>query len=464
MRKKIFALGTCLVLTISMLAGCGGTASTATTAAASKAATTAAATQAATTLAAAATTKAAATTVAAAAASSDDPAAKELYAMLPKTDLSGVFSPNIADRASIKKAWPKKPAKDGTLTIGWTEQSQANPWFVAVKNSSEATAKKYGYDLTFLVANNDVQTQTQQIESFITKGVDAIVIDPCDIKAIVTDIKHCVEAGIPVLCIGSQPDDSAPILTTISDNPYYVGYNAGLYAGSTFEKDVQINMACIPGQLGNTSAESRVNGIVGGVIAARQKALGKFTTEANAILTGTKLFEEAKSNGSSSNDELKVAILNVGEGKWSEEGGLAAAEPIITASGSKLNLMVADNEFQCFGIKKAVNNAGLTDKIKVGTCADGTNAALKQIVSGDILMSGSWNGDQQGSHAIEFLKAIFFDGKDPSDLPVGSFFTPLTFTKDNAAKYINPDTNANFFAVPDFAFPQSIPEKNSAAK
>lgn len=384
--------------------------------------------------------------------------ADDIYSKLPDTALSGLSSPEIADRAGIEKAWPKTPKEDGTLSIGWTEMSQANPWFVAVKESAEATAKKYGYDLTFLVADNDVQTQTEQVESFITRGVDVIVIDPCDVQAIVTDIKHCVEAGIPVLCIGSQPDESAPILTTLSDNPYEVGYAAGKYAGSTFAADEAIKMACIPGQLGNTSAESRVDGIVGGIVAARQEAAGVFKSDDDAKLVGFNLWDEAKKNGSSENSELNISILAIGEGGWSEEGGLAAAEPIITAHGAELNIMVADNEFQCFGILKAVESADLKDQIKVGTCADGFNDALKMIAEGDLLMSGSWNGDQQGSHAIEFIKAIFFDSKDPGDLPIGSFFTPLTFTKDNATDYINDDPNSNFFATPEFVFPKSIPE------
>lgn len=76
------------------------------------------------------------------------------------------------------------------------------------------------------------------------------------------------------------------------------------------------------------------------------------------------------------------------------------------------------------------------------------------IADGKLLVSGSWNGDQQGAHAIDFLEAIFFGGKDPSNLPLGSFFPPLTFTKENAAQYINPDPKANFFAVPPFVFPR----------
>jgi len=386
-------------------------------------------------------------------------AAKELYALLPKVALVGVRDDSaLVSRADIYKAWPKEPATEGTLVIGWSEVALANPWFVAVKDSAIATAEAKGYEINFLVADGDSVKQSEQIDTFITLGVDVIVIDPVDTTAIILDIQRAVDAGIPVLCVGAAPSGEAPILTTISDNAYQVGYGAGEYAGSTFSVDEPINIAAIPGALGNTTAESRTHGMVGGIVAARQQAMGIFVSKEDAILTGFDLWEEAKKNGSAKNEELNIAILKIGEGGWSQEGGLAAAEPILTAVGSELNLMIADNEFMCFGILNAVEAAGLSDQIKVGAPSDGFNDALRMIDEGKLLVSGSWNGDQQGAHAIDFLEAIFFEGKDPSNLPLGSFFPPLTFTKENAASYINPDPNANFFAVPEFVFPASITE------
>jgi ribose transport system substrate-binding protein len=391
-------------------------------------------------------------------------ATAELYALLPKVALTGVEDlSSLQDRAAIEKAWPRKLRTPGRVVIGWTDIAPQNPWFVAVKASAEAKAKELGFELTYLYADGDVAKQTQQIESFISRNVDIIVVDPCDVQGVVNDIKAAVAAGIPVLCIGSAPGAGAPILTTLCDNAFMVGYNAGLYAGAQFGKDEEINMGCIPGMLGNTSGESRVSGIVSGMIAARMKANGTFMSDADSQIIGYEFWEKAKTSGKASLPEVKMNILAIGEGKWSEEGGLTAAEPIITANGAKLNFMCADNEFQCFGILKAVRAAGLTGKIKVGTCADGFNQALSMVAGGELLMSGSWNGDQQGAHAIEFINAIFNRDANPGNLPFGSYFNPLTFTNENAAAWINTDPNANFFAVPPFEFPKSIPALKSGS-
>ena len=396
------------------------------------------------------------------AASGDDACAAakaELYSMLPKVPLVGVRDDAaLTSRADIEKAWPKTPADPEKLNIGWSEIAMANPWFVAVKDSAIATAEEKGYTINFLVAEGDPAKQSQQIDDLVTQGVDVLVVDPVDTTAVILDIQRAVDAGIPVIAVGAAPSGEAPILTTISDNAYQVGYGAGEYAGGTFAADEPINIGAIPGKLGNTTAESRTCGMVGGIIAARQKALDKFVCKEDAILVGYNLWEEAKNSGSAANEDLNVSIVAIAEGNWSEEGGLAAAEPMLTAHGDELNLMIADNEFMTFGILKAVESAGLTDQIKVGAPSDGFNDALKMIADGKLLVSGSWNGDQQGAHAIEFLEAIFSEGKDPSNLPLGSFFPPLTFTKENAAQYINPDPDANFFAVPEFVFPPSIDE------
>ncbi len=448
--KKGLLVVLCLTMIAIMAVGCAPQVASETSAAP---ATEETATVAATSEAPAATTEEANTEDLAAAAKA------ELYSILPKVALVGVRDDAaLESRADINKAWPKEPAKPDTLVIGWSEVAMANPWFVAVKDSAIATAEAKGYTINFLVADGDAVKQSQHIDTFITQGVDVIVIDPVDTTAVIIDIQRAVDAGIPVVCIGAAPSSECPILTTISDNAYQVGFGAGEYAGATFAKDEPINIGAIPGALGNTTAESRTNGMVGGIIAARQKALGTFICKEDAILTGFALWEEAKKNGSAKDEELNVAILSIAEGGWSQEGGLAAAEPMLASKGNDLNLMIADNEFMCFGILNAIDGAGLTGKIKVGAPSDGFNDALRMIDEGKLLCSGSWNGDQQGAHAIEFLKAIFFDGKDPSNLPLGSFFPSLTFTKENAASYINPDANANFFAVPEFVFPASIDE------
>jgi ribose transport system substrate-binding protein len=387
-----------------------------------------------------------------------------VYKMLPKNSLSGVYDPNMKDRLDVPKAWPKTPKDRKKITIGWTEITLGNPWFVAVKFEAEKLAKKYGFDLSFLVADSDVQKQSQQIETFVTNRVDIIVVDPCDVQGPVSDIKRAVDAGIPVVCLGTVPDASAPILTTISPDPFGVGYVTGEYIGAQYKADQEIKSALIIGVMGNSTSESRLCGTISGIIAARQKAMKKFTSKEDAMLVGYNLFENVKKTGKCSAPEWKFSVLAWGVGKWTEDGGLEASETILTAVGSQINIIIPDNDFMGAGALKAIAAVNKTGQIQVACPADGDRNGLELVKSGAMMCTGTFAGGQTGAATMEFIKQIFIDGKDANNLPMGSFFPPLVFTKDNVAQYIDPDMANTFYKVPPFKYPRSIPEIKASLK
>ena len=112
----------------------------------------------------------------------------EIYTLMPNTALSGVIDPDMPSRADINKALPLDLGDDGKMTIGWSEMTLGNPWFVAVVDGAKATAEKYGYDLKVQVNDFDVAKQSAQVDDFITLGVDVIVIDPVDVLGAVADV------------------------------------------------------------------------------------------------------------------------------------------------------------------------------------------------------------------------------------------------------------------------------------
>jgi ribose transport system substrate-binding protein len=62
----------------------------------------------------------------------------------------------------------------------------------------QAEAKKYNYRLIFVDANRDSAKQQSQVEDFISKRVDAIVLTPYDSQAIGSAIVEANNANIPV--------------------------------------------------------------------------------------------------------------------------------------------------------------------------------------------------------------------------------------------------------------------------
>lgn len=79
-----------------------------------------------------------------------------------------------------------------------------------------AAAEENGVTLLESVADNDAQQQNAQIQTFINRGVDAILIVPVDNTAILTAIDAAEAAGIPVITFDRKTDAA------------YVSYHSGL--------------------------------------------------------------------------------------------------------------------------------------------------------------------------------------------------------------------------------------------
>lgn len=376
----------------------------------------------------------------------------EIYTLMPNSALSGVIDPDMADRSDIPKALPTE-ARDTSapLVIGWTEITLGNPWFVAVVDTAKAKAKEYGYELDVQVADGDPARTSAHIDAFIARGVDVIVVDPTDLAATAADAQRAVDAGIPVIALGTVPDDS-PLVTTVLANPYGNGFEAGRYVAKTFGADTPIVAAAIIGTVGNSTSESRVNGLISGIVAERSDQLGLGLSREDAMLRGFENFQELKTGGSFTDADLKFEIRGMGVGSWTEEGGLSAAEDLLTAHGDALNLILAENDFMGIGALNALQNANRKDDIKVAAAADGFRVALDLVKSGDMLVTGLNAGSETGEGVVELIHQIFDEGLDANNLPLGSYFPSQIVTQDTVDEVYDPDEANPFFKyeVPPF--------------
>ncbi|MBV4521164.1 sugar ABC transporter substrate-binding protein [Pseudomonas sp. SWRI74] len=363
----------------------------------------------------------------------------EIYSLIPNTALSGVIDPDMPDRTSINKALPLKK-KGERLRIGWTEITLGNPWFVSMIDDSKTIAKKYNYDIELQVADSDVAKQSAQVDNFITLGVDLIVIDPTDVLGSVSDIERAVAAGIPVITVGTAPDSEAPVITTSTGNPYGSGFEAGSYVASKSDPASVINAAMVIGVMGNSTSESRMNGMISGLVYARSQERKLGLSKEDAMLKGFKLFQQVKAKGSFSWPEGGFNVLAWGRGDWTEEGGLAATEDILASQGDKLNLVLAENDFIAIGAINALENAGKTNTVMVASGAGSFRVALDLIKQGKLMVSATNSGSETGVAAIELIHQILEKGLDANNLPLASYFPVTLITPDNVDTYIKADS------------------------
>ena len=103
----------------------------------------------------------------------------------------------IAGAVSFPSAQAADKAKQ-KKTIGVSVLALTNPFFKVIVDNMTEEAKKNGWDVLAVSGDFDVAKQQNQVKDFIVKKVDAIVLCPCDSKAIGPVIQEANSAGIPV--------------------------------------------------------------------------------------------------------------------------------------------------------------------------------------------------------------------------------------------------------------------------
>lgn len=89
----------------------------------------------------------------------------------------------------------------GRRAIGLSVLSLTNPFFIEIADGLREEAAKHGYDVIVVSGENDVARQDKQVHDFLVRRVDAIVLSPCDSKAIGESIRAANEAGVPVFTV-----------------------------------------------------------------------------------------------------------------------------------------------------------------------------------------------------------------------------------------------------------------------
>ncbi len=98
--------------------------------------------------------------------------------------------------------------------MGVTVSNSTNPFFVKETDTAKSTGESMGFEVLSQEAQEDVSTQSNQIDQFVTSRVDFIVIDPVDSDGVGPAVKRAVAAGIPVVGIDSQTANADVSVTT----------------------------------------------------------------------------------------------------------------------------------------------------------------------------------------------------------------------------------------------------------
>jgi ribose transport system substrate-binding protein len=86
-------------------------------------------------------------------------------------------------------------------TIALVQINQQALFFNQMNEGAEAAAEAAGAELVIFNANNDPAAQNSAIETYITEGVDGIIVVAIDVNGIMPAVIQADEAGIPVVAV-----------------------------------------------------------------------------------------------------------------------------------------------------------------------------------------------------------------------------------------------------------------------
>lgn len=290
--------------------------------------------------------------------------------------------------------------------IGYCTPSLNAPYYQALLQSIKASTEKNG--MVFLSADGqgDINKQIAAVEDLITKGVDALLLNPKDPDALVGVTRVAKAAGIPVFIIDSSIDPSADFVTTIQSNNLANGELAGEWVAKRFGRK-EMNIALLSGNAGNPVGRTRKQGLLQGITEEQLRSLGY----------------------------INLNIKTQAYTDWSYAGGLKAMEDILVAHPD-INVVITESDVCVLGAIKAIAQAGKTDDILIVAGADGQKEAIKYIMDTDFYGCTAMNSPVQiGKNAVEYA-IQYMNGK--RDFRKISFTPPLLITKENAAKYYDP--------------------------
>lgn len=105
------------------------------------------------------------------------------------------------------------------LTVGVAFETLQTEYWVAGFEAIKAELKKRNITMLEAVADQDASRQLQQVKTFITRGVDGIIMVPKDAKTCIPMIRAANVANIPIVLFNRPADKSDAVSTAVvADN------------------------------------------------------------------------------------------------------------------------------------------------------------------------------------------------------------------------------------------------------
>ncbi|MBG6147126.1 ABC-type sugar transport system substrate-binding protein [Labrenzia sp. EL_208] len=231
---------------------------------------------------------------------------------------------------------------------------QGDQFMKSLQQGVREAAEARGAEVLELNIDGDQAREAQAIDTYISRGVDAIVIAPLSATNSAGSLKRARDAGITVVALNGGLQDKSIANATFSTANYDLGASSG------------------------NAAAAFINSELGGEAQVGIMAFSSLLPEQSGARTGG--FKDAVSKGNT------VTVVTE-QDAWMPEKAVQVATDMLTAN-PQINLLYAANEGGTVGAMQAVRNAGKAGKVYVFGI-DGSEQLARGLMAGDNVLQAT---------------------------------------------------------------------------
>lgn len=289
-------------------------------------------------------------------------------------------------------------ADDDTITIGFSQRRLAgSDWWATLLAGAKDRAGELGAEVVVTDAGGDAVKQNSDVQTLLTKGADAVILNPQDPTGVAPAVNATTQADVPLVVVNSNlSDDLAQqqYCYVAEDQPAVaaqMGATIGELAKTRFAGEPTVKAVVVGGYSGETITEQRGQGVMDGY----------------AGVDGAPPIE----------------YLPIRYGEWLPDRALQPMRDVATANPD-LDIVFALSDVMLPGIEQGLKDAGILDQVVIGTY-DGQMAVIKQMIDdpeGPVQVDASNEPYKQGQVAVEKAIAAAQGKPQEDECPGGEFF------------------------------------------
>ena len=277
-----------------------------------------------------------------------------------------------------------KTKEEGDVVIGFSQAVMNHPFRIANVESAKQIAEELGVEIIVTDGQGEVNTEISNIESLISRNVDAIIVSSLSGKGIYPAYQQIADAEIPLIIAASgvPEDPGIPYISYVATDEVEMGQKAATYIAEIMNEEGKI--VVLDGVTESTNSELRRQGFMPEI----EKYPG-------------------------------IEVVAHQSGEWLRLPAMQVMTNILQAN-SEIDAVFAQNDEMAFGAIEAIKNAGREGEIKVFGM-DAQKEALEMIKNGDnytMTVKNEWDLETAVRLAVDAVRGKEIPKREVLEAPV----------------------------------------------